>query len=354
MPPIHWAADGWDDMFPGVRNVNQQQITQNNSSHQAIKIWNGQSKRSQNYRSKALFFCDEELYTRYRKTYYMQVSFSQMLRIARKGNYAVPAINILNHVTLAAVLEAASRQRSPVIIQTSVATVKSLKPAALASVTRTMIDAAPIPAVLHLDHCQSVEMCNLCCDLGWDSVMFDGSHLTLEENTVQTRQLRLYAQSKGIEVEGEVGIIAGVEDDISHDVSSLAGFGETMQYIEQTAVDAIAPAIGTAHGLYHGTPNINFDLIEQLAAATDCPIVIHGGTGLSDEIFLQLIACGASKINISTALKHAYIGSTREFLENHPGMANPLKLDEYVFEKVVELAESFMILFRSSGKADTQ
>ena len=283
----------------------------------------------------------------------MQSHFCQILRAARKQSYAVPAINILNYTTLAAVLEAAARQRSPVIIQTSIATVKSLKPIALASMARTMIDAASIPAVLHLDHCQSVEMCNTCCDLGWDSVMFDGSNLTLEENTVQTRHVRLYAQSKGVGVEGEVGIIAGVEDDISHDVSSLAGFEETMRYIEKTAIDAIAPAIGTAHGLYQGIPKINFDLIEQLAAATDCPIVIHGGTGLSDEVFLRLIACGASKINISTAMKHIYIGSMREFLENNPGMVNPLKLDEYVFEKAVELTESFMLLFRSSGKADT-
>ena len=282
----------------------------------------------------------------------MQSHFGSMLRAAREGNYAVPAINILNHATLAAVLEAASRQRSPVIIQTSVATVKSLKPVALASLARTMIDAASIPAVLHLDHCQTIEMCNMCCDLGWDSVMFDGSHLTLEENTMQTRQVRLYAQSKGVDVEGEVGIIAGVEDDISHDASSLAGFGETMRYIEKTAIDAIAPAIGTAHGLYHGTPKINFDLIEQLSAATDCPIVIHGGTGLPGEVFLRLIACGASKINISTAMKHVYVGSARDFLENNPGTVSPLKLDEYVFEKAVELVESFMVLFRSSGKAD--
>ena len=282
----------------------------------------------------------------------MQARFCQMLRTARKECYAVPAINILNHTTLAAVLEAASRQHSPVILQTSVATVKSLKPVALVSMAQTMIDAASIPAALHLDHCRSIEMCKMCCDLGWDSVMFDGSHLTLEENTVQTRQIRLYAQSKGVDVEGEVGIIAGVEDDISHEISSLAGFEETIRYIGKTSVDAIAPAVGTSHGLYHGTPKINFNLIEQLAAATDCPIVIHGGTGLPDEIFLKLIDLGASKINISTALKHVYVDSTREFLANNPGTVNPLKLDEYVFEKVVELAESFMKLFRSSGKVD--
>lgn len=284
----------------------------------------------------------------------MQARFCQILRKARKENYAVPAINILNHTTFAAVLEAASRQCSPVIVQTSVATVKSLKPVALAVMARAMIDAVPVPAVLHLDHCQSIEMCNMCCDLGWDSVMFDGSHLSLEENAAQTRQVRLYAQSRGVDVEGEVGVIAGVEDEIAHDVASLAGFEDTIRYIEKTSVDAIAPAIGTAHGFYHGTPKINFHLIEQLAAATDCPIVIHGGTGLSDETFWKLIDLGASKINISTAMKQTYVDATREFLEGNPGTVNPLKLDQYVFEKVVELVESFMILFRSSGKVDNR
>lgn len=275
-----------------------------------------------------------------------------MLRQARDGGYAVAAINILNHLTLAGVLEAASRKRSPVIIQTSVATVKAMKATALAAMARTMIDAASVPAVLHLDHCQNVEMCNMCCDLGWDSIMFDGSNLTLEENMVKTRHIRLYAQSKGVDVEGEVGIIAGVEDDISHDAQSLAGFDETMQYIAKTTVDAIAPAVGTAHGLYQGTPKINFDLIRQLAAATDCPIVIHGGTGLSDETFQKLVSLGVSKINISTAIKLVYTCSIREYLEKNTEKINPLKLDEYVFEKVVELVESFFMLFGSDGHAD--
>lgn len=282
----------------------------------------------------------------------MKATLGKTLRLAREGGYAVPAINILNHLTLSAVLEAASRKRSPVIIQTSVATVKALKASALASMARMMIDAAPVPAVLHLDHCQSVEMCNMCCDLGWDSIMFDGSNLSLEDNTIKTRQVRLYAQSKGADVEGEVGIIAGVEDDISYDVAALAGFEETMQYIEKTSVDAIAPAVGTAHGGYHGTPEINFDLIERLAGATDCPVVIHGGTGLSDEVFRKMISLGASKINISTALKLVYTCSTKEYLVSQTEPINPLKLDAYVFEKVVELAESYFTLFGSAGRAD--
>jgi len=282
----------------------------------------------------------------------MKASLGKMLRQAREGGYAVAAINILNHLTFSAVLEAATRKRSPVIVQTSVATVKALKPNALAALGRTMIDAASIPAVLHLDHCQSIDMCNMCCDLGWDSIMFDGSHLSLEENTKTTRQIRLYAQSKGVDVEGEVGIIAGVEDDISHDAGSLAGFDDTMLYIKKTGVDAIAPAIGTAHGLYHGTPKINVDLIRQLANATDCPVVVHGGTGLSDDTFRELIHLGASKINISTALKLVYTGAMREYLDHNTGTVNPLKLDAFVFDRVVEMAESLFVLFGSENQAD--
>lgn len=282
----------------------------------------------------------------------MKSTLGQMLATAREGRYAVAAINILNHLTLSAVLEAAVRKNSPVIIQTSVATVKALKPAALGNLARLMIDAAPIPAVLHLDHCRDVEMCNMCCELGWDSVMFDGSHLSFEENIRQSRLVRLYAQNKGVDVEGEVGIIAGVEDDISHDTASLAGFEQTMRYIEKTSVDAIAPAIGTAHGVYSGKPAINFDLVQRLSEESSCPVVVHGGTGLDDDTFRKLIRCGASKINISTALKLVYTGSTRKYLVEHPEKVDPLKFDAFVFGEVVSLAESFMTLFGSEGKAD--
>jgi fructose-bisphosphate aldolase class II len=279
----------------------------------------------------------------------MKAQFAPMVRQARKEGYAVAAINILNHLTFSAVVEAAARTRSPVIIQTSVATVKALKPANLAALARTVIDPAPVPVALHLDHCQTIEMCNLCCDLGWDSVMFDGSHLSYEENIKQTKIVRQYAQSKGVDVEGEVGVIAGVEDDISHDIASLAGFEDTIRYIRETGVDAIAPAIGTAHGVYSGTPNINFDLVKQLAGATDCPVVVHGGTGLDDATFRRLVELGASKINISTALKMVYTGSVRQYL-NENEKVNPLKLDEFVTGKVIELAESLFKLFGSAGK----
>jgi fructose-bisphosphate aldolase class II len=281
----------------------------------------------------------------------MKANFSKMLREAQNKKYAIAAINILNHLTLSAVVEAAIRKRSPLIIQTSVATVKALKPEALAVLARSIIDSAPVPIALHLDHCQSIEFCNQCCDLGWDSVMFDSSHLTFEENIKQTREVKRYANSKGVDVEGEVGIIAGVEDDISHDIESLAGFDETMKYITETEVNAIAPAVGTAHGVYKGIPVINFDLVQRLSEATRCPIVIHGGTGLNDETFKRLIACGSSKINISTALKLVYTQSMKQYLNETTGTINPLKLDAFVTEKVIELAESLFTLFGSAEQA---
>lgn len=281
----------------------------------------------------------------------MKAGLNEMLVKARQGGYAVPAFNILNPLTLAAVLAAAGRERSPVILQTSVATVKALGDRTLARLARALIDDAAVPAVLHLDHCQDVALCARCCDLGWDSVMFDSSHLPFEENIVMTRKVRADAKAKGVDVEGEVGIIAGVEDDIAHAASSLAGYEETMRYIQETEVEAIAPAIGTAHGVYEGVPVINFDLVRRLGENTACPVVVHGGTGLDDATFRRLIGLGATKINISTALKHAYVGALRTYLSDNTGTVNPLKLDRFVTEQVIALVVPFMRLFGSSGKA---
>lgn len=281
----------------------------------------------------------------------MKSGLKEMLVRAQNGRYAVAAFNILNHLTLSAVLEAAAKEKSPIIIQTSVATVKALGPAALASMARAMIEAAPVPAVLHLDHCQDVGLCGLCCDLGWDSVMFDSSHLPFEENIKTTQQVRRYAQTKKVDVEGEVGIIAGTEDDISHEETSLAGYDQTMRYIRETEVEAIAPAIGTAHGVYHGVPKINFELVRQLAASTPCPVVVHGGTGLEDATFRKLIELGAAKINISTALKQAYVDAMRQYLDENKGTVNPLKLDRFIIDRVIAMVVPFLKLFGSSGKA---
>jgi len=281
----------------------------------------------------------------------MKSGLNEMLVEARKGRYAVAAFNVLNHVTLAAVLEAAEKENSPIIIQTSVATVKALGVPALARMARGMLDAARVPVALHLDHCQDVELCRRACDLGWDSVMFDSSHLPFEENIRVTQQVREYARSKGVDVEGEVGIIAGVEDDIAHAETSLAGYDDTMRYIRETGVDAIAPAIGTAHGVYRGVPVINFDLVGRLAGATVCPIVVHGGTGLEDAVFRQLIELGASKINISTALKQTYVDAMRRYLAENTGTVNPLKLDRFIMDQVVGLVVPFLRLFGSSGQA---
>ena len=195
-------------------------------------------------------------------------------------------------------------------------------------------------------------MCGLCCDLGWDSVMFDSSHLPFEENIKTTQEVRRYAQTKGVDVEGEVGIIAGTEDDISHEKTSLAGYDDTMRYIKETEVEAIAPAIGTAHGLYSGVPEIQFDLVRKLSVGAECPVVVHGGTGLENETFRKLIELGATKINISTALKLAYVNAIREYLDENSGTVNPLKLDGFITEKVVAMVVPFLKLFGSSGQAE--
>jgi fructose-bisphosphate aldolase class II len=129
-------------------------------------------------------------------------------------------------------------------------------------------------------------------------------------------------------VEGELGVIKGVEEEITTDVEKLASFEDSLKFLEGSKVDVFAPAIGTAHGLYKKEVNLNFDLVKKLAEGTTIPVVVHGGTGLTDAQFSRLIKNGASKINVSTALKYAYIDGLRNYWSGHQDEYNPIKLND--------------------------
>lgn len=277
--------------------------------------------------------------------------FSAMLLDAKRGHYAVGAFNIFNHLSAKAVLSAAVELRSPVIIQTSTSTVKKLGVRQLRGMLRVLAEEAGVPVAVHLDHCTSVELAKECVDAGWDSVMIDASHEPLAENIRITREVREYAAARGVRVEGEVGVIKGVEDEISSGVARQTTYEDVLTFLEETQVDAVAPSIGTAHGLYKGEPVIDYDLVKRIASTTECPVVIHGGTGLSDEAFRKLVACGAAKINISTALKQAYFNSAREYLGANPDGSNPLKFDEYLEAGLKQVVKDHLDLFGSTGRA---
>jgi fructose-bisphosphate aldolase class II len=275
-----------------------------------------------------------------------------IIAAAKAGGYGVPAINIVNDLTLEAVLAAAEESHSPMIVQTSVKTVRSIGSDVLMAMWRAMRRRVSVPVALHLDHCPDRAVISECLDAGWDSVLFDAHELPVEENQRQCIEVVAEARRTGAAVEGEIEGIRGVEDDIGSDEAGAVVPLETaVAYIEATGVDIFAPSIGNAHGAYKTKPVLDAERVSDLVAATDLPMALHGGTGLSPEQFSDLIARGCAKVNVSTALKLAYIDANRRYLSEHPDAGDPPSLFRYVREAVMEMTREHIRLFGSEGKA---
>lgn len=270
----------------------------------------------------------------------------EAMKDARKHGYAMPAFNIFNYASAKGVIEASEEMETPIIIQVSTGTVKEFGVLPLFRLLTPLMDDAKTDIFLNLDHCTSVQFAKECASAGWDMVMFDGSKLSLEENIAKTREIAEYAWGVGIAVEGELGTIAGVEEDIVAETGEVATYEECKRYIEESKVHILAPAVGTAHGVYVGTPKLNFDLVKELNADSDIPIVIHGGTGLSETDFKKFVSSGACKINISTAIKHAYLDGMKTYLEGHLSEYKPLDADAYVIKTIKEVAKTHIAMFR--------
>jgi len=281
------------------------------------------------------------------------VPMAELLKQAQKEKYAVGAFNIVDYTTLQAVVDAAEEENSPAIIQTSASsTVKYYGYKPLVDMVVDAVGDSKIPFALHLDHCKDVEMVFACIDAGWTSVMYDGSSFPFEVNLENSKKVVERAHAKGVSVEGEIGAVWGVEDDINVDEHPdlLADPDMAVKYATETGVDAFAPAIGTAHGLYKGEPKIDFDRLKEIASRIDTPIVIHGGTGLSDDVFKKLIEYGGSKINVSTQIKIGYFDGFKSYIDSG-GKVDPIKLIKHIRATEKDVVRRFMQVFGSSGKA---
>lgn len=268
---------------------------------------------------------------------------------ATKGGYAVGAFNVFNDVTARAVVGLCERQNAPVILQTSVKTVAQIGTEELIAMVRPLAEKARVPVALHLDHCKDADIARRCIDAGWSSIMYDGSSLPFSENVANTKEIVRYARQRGVSVEGELGAIAGVEEDIVVDDAngSLADVDLSVQFTEETGVDAFAPAIGTAHGLYKGEVRIDFKRFADIRSKVKTNLVVHGGTGLSDDVFRRLIALGAAKINVSTAIKIAYLRGMTEC----GAFTEPLEADQLLRRRVEEAVARCVRVFGCAGKA---
>jgi ketose-bisphosphate aldolase len=280
------------------------------------------------------------------------VSFKQILDPAFEQRYAVAAFNVFNDLSLEAVLAAAAELESPVIIQTSLTTVKSVGADVLYKMFQAMADDLPVPVTLHLDHCPEREWITTCLRTGWNSVLFDGSHLDVEENTRQTAEVVEEAERFGAHVEGEVETVRGVEDGVGSDAGGDVHPVEVSgRFIDQTGIYAFAPAVGTAHGLYAEKPELMPERVTEIVAEHPIPMVLHGGTGLREDQFRDLIGRGCAKVNISTALKIVFTDATRAYLDANPAKHDPPSLFRPVREAVKETAAAHMRMFGSAGRA---
>ena len=231
----------------------------------------------------------------------MLVNMRDLLKDAQKGNYAVGSFSVANMEMVLGVLKAAEELNAPVILQ--IAEVR-LKQSPLELIGPLMVAAAKnakTPVAVHFDHGKTKEKINQALELGFTSVMFDGSHLPLEENISQTLDIIKAAREYGAAVEAEIGCVGGSEDGSEDIAINCTKPEDAVRFAKETGVDALAIAIGNAHGNYKSTPKLRFDILEECARLVSAPLVLHGGTGISPEDFIKCSKTGIKKINIATA-----------------------------------------------------
>jgi fructose-bisphosphate aldolase, class II len=282
------------------------------------------------------------------------VGLKQLVGRAMAEGWGVAAINVVNDVSIEAVLAAAAQEHAPVVLQTSVKTVKQYGAPQLHAIVTAIADGFDVPYVLHLDHCPDRAVISDCLANGWGSVLFDDHDLDVAENLRQTIEVVAEARAVGADVEGEIEGIQGVEDGIGSDAATKQQTLDiAVDYIRRSGVDVFAPSIGNAHGRYKQAPVLDADRISALVAATGVPQALHGGTGLGDEVFRDLIARGCAKVNISTALKEAYLKSSWASLQEAAAKDrwDPPTLFRAQRQAVLDMAAAHMRLFGSAGRA---
>lgn len=281
------------------------------------------------------------------------VNTKEMLKHAQEGGFAIPAFNIHNLETIQGVIEAAVELNAPVIIQTTPGTVRYAGLEYVSAIVRKAAEMHRIPIALHLDHCGSREMILQCLRAGYTSIMVDGAELSYDENVNLVKEMVEIAHVMNVEVEGEIGRIGGVEDDLVVDEAhaALTIPSEAKQFAEDTTVDSLAVAIGTAHGMYKGVPKLDFDRLSEIRSMVDVPLVLHGASGLQDEQIIESVKRGITKVNIATELKNPFAQTIRERLKDE-SVNDPRKYLADARTSVKEVAMKKIRLCGANDKAD--
>ena len=281
------------------------------------------------------------------------VSMNEFLPKAKANKFAVGQFNLNNLEFGQATVEAAMEENSPFIFGVSEGALKYMGIEFTVAIAEAAAKKSGLPIALHLDHGSSFDVAMKCIRAGFSSVMFDGSHYTLEENIKLTKEVVKAARAMGVSVEGELGTIGGVEDDLSVDEehATLAKPEEAIRFYEETGVDCLAIAVGTAHGMYKGEPKIHYDIIQKVADAIPVPVVLHGGSGVPDEAIRLSIQAGVAKINVNTENQVACTNAIREVLSGNATVFDPRKYLTPARNAMKAVIQEKIRLFGSSNQA---
>lgn len=279
------------------------------------------------------------------------VTTKQMLAAADKGGYAVGAFNVENMEMVMAVIKAAEELHAPAILQTTPSTIKYAGlPLYYANVKAAAAQAA-VPIALHLDHGSSFALAMQALRVGYTSIMIDGSHESFENNIALTRAVVDACAASDIPVEAELGKVGGKEDDLDCTDPGYTDPEDAVTFVDQTGVSSLAVAIGTAHGIYKGEPKLDVERLSEIRKRVEIPLVLHGASGVPEEMVRECIKRGISKVNFATELRIAYSNGIKKFLRENPEAFDPKKYNTVGMEYVTEAVKNKIRMCGSADKA---
>ena len=282
----------------------------------------------------------------------MLTTTKELFKKAREGGYAIGAFNVENMEMVQAVAEAAEELKSPVIMQTTPSTIKYGGLDYYLANARAAAERASIPIVMHLDHGNSFDLAMQALRTGYTSIMIDGSHESFEDNIALSKAVEDACRPSGVPVEAELGKVGGKEDDLDGgDENPYTDPMEAKLVVERTGVDSLAVGIGTSHGIYKGEPNIRIDILKQIRDVVDIPLVLHGTSGVADELVKECIKNGICKVNYATDLRIAFTKGVKAYLEANPNVIDPKKYNAAGREEVKRYVMEKIKVVGSAGKA---
>lgn len=280
------------------------------------------------------------------------VTTKQLLLEAQKGGYAIGAFNVENMEMVQAVIAAAEELCSPVIMQTTPSTVKYAGLDYFYANAKVAAERASVPVVMHLDHGSSFELAMQALRTGYTSIMIDGSHGTFEENIAVSKAVADACHPSGVPVEAELGKVGGKEDDLEGgDNNPYTDPAQAVEFVKATGVDSLAVAIGTAHGVYKGTPKLDVERLSEIRKVVEIPLVLHGTSGVPDEAVKECIKRGICKVNYATDLRIAFTKGVNQILHENPDTIDPKKYNAKGREEVKQYVMGKMEVCGSVRKA---